>query len=437
MRDDDNTEQPSLAAKPPRSKLRIALLASPWILLVLVGVIIFSPLRDMALNHFFPPSITPTPALTVGDNLFYIQAAPQGTVTIDGRPVTQLPPVGSPSPIRLSRGLHKIAWQAAPFNPLSCIVTVPAVITGEQCMYETPIQFNNTANARLISFFASISDLSTPQKNALTHSIQTTLDGLQSTTTVQPGELYYDAQSSQPNSLVTATEPLKVTLSYQLDANPNSNYSCSNYQETICQVNGQNCLELCTIPTPPANAVTTQPSWNLLALYHPLWTYTTLDGRAVAQSQHDPFGYNGQEYDYSAYFHVSWDGSSWHSSILSHAPPAQNLWLVEAIQQLPAAIDPSCAAPDDGTFGLYTTTTGNPHANVSWTFYPASNRANGCLGVVTQDTNPAAPPAYYLFRFGAILTGNAVAHNYFPSLPVADATAQGIAQQVIAANHLH
>ncbi|HLJ35945.1 MAG TPA: hypothetical protein VKU38_19965 [Ktedonobacteraceae bacterium] len=439
MSDQENNEHSLQDDRPPRNKVRLAFTISLWLALILVVAAIFSPLRDMALNRIFPPSITPTTVVTAGDNLFYIQASPTGTITIDGRPVTQLPAVGTGSPIRLSRGEHKIAWQANPFPQLSCVVNVPSSIVNEQCNFESPITLNNGTNARLISFVGSLDSLPGSQRTSLTRSIQSTLNALQSTTTVQPGEPYYNVQSPSPNSLATATQPLKATLSFHLDTNINSPEFCGNYQQTVCSINGENCLQLCTIPSPSTSPATTQSAWNILALYYPTWSYTTLGGQTAVPDQHDPFIYppTSPGNDYTIYMHIAWDGSSWHVNILSHTPPASNISLVYGNTQLPAAIDPSCASIDDGVSGPLSTIQGPQQAeNVSWKFYTAPNRVDGCLGIATVDGQPNASPAYFLYRFGALLAVNNLAHTYVPSEPVADTTAQSIAQQIIAANKL-
>lgn len=439
MSDQENKEHSLQDDRPPRNNVRLAFTISLWLALLLVVVAIFSPLRNIALNRVFPPSFTPTATVTTGDNLFYIQASPMGTVSIDGRPVSQLPAVGTGSPIRLSRGEHKIAWQANPFAPLSCIVNVPSSIVNEQCNYESSIALNNGTNARLISFVGSLSYLPSSQRSSLTRSIQSTLDTLQSTTIVQPGEPYYNVQSTQPNSLVAATQPLKATLSFRLDTNINSPEACYTYRQTVCSVNGESCLQLCTIPDPSTSPATTQSAWNILALYYPNWSYITLNGQAAVPDQHDPFAYpvTSPGTDYTIFMHVAWDGSSWHVSILSQTPPASNISLDYGQTQLPAAIDPSCASIDDGVSGLLSSIQGKQQIeNVNWTFYTASNRVDGCLGVVKPDGQPNAPPAYFLYRFGAILAVNNLAYSYFPNEPIADAAAQSIAHQIITANKL-
>lgn len=67
--------------------------------------------------------------------------------------------------------------------------------------------------------------------------------------------------------------------------------------------------------------------------------------------------------------------------------------------------------------------------NVSWQLFAGSNRAEGCLGIVTPD-DLQQPPAYCLYHFGILLAANAAAHRYFPSLPLADASEQRLASAV-------
>lgn len=66
----------------------------------------------------------------------------------------------------------------------------------------------------------------------------------------------------------------------------------------------------------------------------------------------------------------------------------------------------------------------------------ASNPAIGCLVVATATdetgTTPAAilPPAYYIVRFGLLLTANAVAYHLRPGVPRADAYELSLVQQL-------
>ena len=119
------SSQPSISA-PPRSKARLLFNIGIATLLVVVIVVALSPTRDAILNHFIGPTPTSTPNITPGDNLFYIQDTPKGSIFIDERQITHLPVFGKDHPLQLSPGKHQIRWEATPFQPLSCIVSVPS-----------------------------------------------------------------------------------------------------------------------------------------------------------------------------------------------------------------------------------------------------------------------------------------------------------------------
>src|SRR5579885_2277743 len=66
-----------------------------------------------------------TPMPVEESDFFYAQGNPPwGQLFIDGHRVAHLPPVGAP-PLRLSHGVHVLSWQASPFEPVSCTLSVP------------------------------------------------------------------------------------------------------------------------------------------------------------------------------------------------------------------------------------------------------------------------------------------------------------------------
>ncbi len=427
MSDLEDVEHSPQDDRLPRNRLRLGFTITIWLVLIAVVVAIFSPLRDIALNHIFPPSITPTATVIAGDNQFYIQASPQGTITIDGKPVTQLPAVGTGTPIQLSRGQHKIVWQAPPFLPLTCIVSVPP-LASEPCNYESLGNSSTTPGLRLITFSATLADLPNTRQTALKQAIQTALDRLQSTDTVQPGEQYLYAPSSGTASVKTATQPLQATLRFKLDANTASQNSCVNGfgNSEICSLNGQNCLQFCTGISEGIGQSQGKLTWDLIALFYPTWTYTTQSGQVVAQNQPDANNANvGQ--DHSMEMNVTWDGAKWLVG-LNVSP--------EAVSQFTPS--PACASLNNlisATTQYGVTGTGK---NVDWGFVTSTNEAQGCLAVVVPSpgqqtpTNFKQPAAYFLYRFGVLLAANALAHSEFPNIPMADANEQSIAQGIAA-----
>jgi hypothetical protein len=153
-----------------RSKLRIIFILSLWVLLFVVIIVAATPVRDIVLTHLFPPaspSMTPIPP---GDDLFYIQDSPRGSIAIDGQLATHLPDMTKTPPdppLRLSRGKHQIVWISPPFKPVTCAVSVPSLLSNEICNNESVITGPKGQNVRLVSFTATYSDLPSAQQTAL------------------------------------------------------------------------------------------------------------------------------------------------------------------------------------------------------------------------------------------------------------------------------
>jgi hypothetical protein len=128
----------------PNTKRRIFIIACILLVLIIIGIGV-SPLRTMI---FRPPTgVVAAPTPIPGDNLFFIQDALAGTVTIDGRVIKNLPIPNLNPPIRLAPGEHHIVWQTAPFNPLTCIVFVPSLAHSQPCSYESAVSLNSGINA--------------------------------------------------------------------------------------------------------------------------------------------------------------------------------------------------------------------------------------------------------------------------------------------------
>lgn len=430
MEEQPDNAQPPENAKPPRSKARLTFVIALWVVLVLLIIAIFTPARDVVINRFLTAAPTPTATMVAGDDLFNIQASPTGIVTVDGHALGRRANLSAPyytdKPLRLSRGQHKIVWQAAPFNPLTCIVSVPPTAS-EQCNYESAGTSSTAPGTRDISFIASLTDLPVAQQTALKQALQASLNTLQSTTTVQPGEQYVYSTSSSNTTMKTATQLLNATLSLHLDANPASSNSCENGFGETCSFNGQNCLQLCTSDifgaTPDAAAKLT---WDIIALFYPTWTYATQSGQIIAQNQPDTNS-PAAGMDHSLQFRVTWDGSAWHAS--ANFTP-------ETINQ--GQSPPECASLIDQVSSTtnYGNTQNSTHANVDWGYAVGPNEAQGCLAVVVPSaqqgtpTNFKQPPAYFLYHFGVLYAANALAHSEFPNIPQADVNEQSIAQHI-------
>lgn len=63
--------------RPPRNKVRLAFTIALFLVLVLILVAIFTPVRDIVISHLtVVPSPTPTATLAPGDDVIDIHASP-------------------------------------------------------------------------------------------------------------------------------------------------------------------------------------------------------------------------------------------------------------------------------------------------------------------------------------------------------------------------
>lgn len=347
-----------------RSKLRTILPVSILLLIVFVIVGGVTHVFDSLFKSASGPASTPTATLVNGADLFYFTIAPWGTVSIDGRTfsLSQLPSEsqGGGQPIRLARGSHRIVWNADPFQPVVCTVSVPP-IADNACPSETPATLSS---GRLITFRASLSSLPDVQKTALLRQIQAVLDTQQSTAILQPGEQYTLVQSSGLASVVTATTPLKASLHFQLDTNLASSRSCGQ-NGTLCKLEGQDCHQFCSLPLfelpapPPASS---QNTWDTIAVAYGTWDYSTPEGKVIARDQPDTFSRTvGDEHPIP--LRISWDGATWHVTV----GPAANVLVLEGSDNL------TCAPIQEQiqTDRHYGMTETSPQMALSWRFFQA------------------------------------------------------------------
>jgi hypothetical protein len=437
---------------PDRPRHRPLFIAGTILLaLLIIGGFFAARTFDRSLTGAAP---TPTSTLLPGENLFYITISPSwGTVSLDGHTISSLPTIGN-TPLSLSVGSHTVVWNDPPFSQQKCFVTVPlqqnAGANACSSNDSAPVQKGKDAGltATIISFIVASSMLPAAQHTALVQSVQATLNALQSTSTVQPGEKIVNLQAH--NFIATATQPLKATLKFQLETNPNTSAPCD---PTLysgisnCNINGINCVNLCDssdVYYTQAGSSPPQKVWDIFGILRATWDYTTMSGQTVATNQPDIASNSGLEFLFPLY--VTWSGSQWHVSLFPAAqvdffiPP--NYLNCIPVQSLVYGnnVEPSYfGIPATNVF--QSVTINGQIQNLNWVGTSSStNYATGCLVNVTiQQTsqNPSTPTvqnlptAYCLYRFGVLLAVNDVAHRYWPFLSVANAYEQNIAQQLM------
>ncbi len=417
---------------------RIQLVATVGIVGVLLSILVgsYAPARSRIVQAIVPPASLLNVKSGRDVELFYFDANPTwGHLFIDNKQVSHLPHINSAkdTPLRLTHGRHVLRWVAAPFVPQQCTVSVPFNTTLDTCHFDQFTQYPLGTGAWLFHFPVSLAQLPRPSFTDLVTVVQSELDRNAPTEMVLPGEVYAvdttDAVDATGESLRRTTQPLKATLRYQLDVENNLDGVCSTLFEesTPCTFNGQECYLFCTAPT-LIQAFHTTASWDVFAAVQASWQYSTLEGTILAQNQPELLGTN-IIYDHLLPLHITWDGTNWHATLLSSQV------LPYAQQQLDVACNTALNTVKNV---LAPSSSEKTRSGINWQYLSVSETdpAEGCLGIATlnsgQDTPSPPPVAYCLHRFGVFLAANAVAHKYWPNLPVADAYEQQLAQQIAA-----
>jgi hypothetical protein len=432
--------QPSPIARRPRRRLLLILLNSLLILAVILIVGNTTSVRNLVGSIFFHSTPRPTLLIAPNEDLYYVRASPPwGRLFIDGR-LTSVPIIGSDPPLRLAPGRHRLTWQAAPFLPQTCFISIPNNFATDTCQYNETVEFGSQF-AGVILFTETLATLPITQRNALLQATQSALDALQSTDTVQRGEHYTLASNDprckntpQNQCSATATQPLQATLSFRLDTNENSNELCIDPQPGPCTLFVQDCHLFCTGSfSTPANT----QEWDVFAPVKTLWTFATMSGQVLARNVPDNSSWDyatGETMDESLVpLRITWDGAGWHVAV-----PAD---LSSRAFGYSGYFDPVCAAAVEKLNSLSPPVDAKGEAvDLQWSFASGPLRASGCLAAGTllpnglfTPTPTHAPQAviFCLHRFGVLLLVNSALPITNWSLPYADHYEQQLARQLI------
>jgi len=384
-------------------------------LLIILGST--ASIRDLVTRII--PTPAPTPPLDASQ--FYVQGDPPwGQLVIDGHAVAHLPAIETEPPLHFSPGRHILQWRAAPFIAQSCTISVPADFNSDTCIDNNSAPISGGRYVLIISFLSSLNNLPPDQRAALTNATQAALDGQQSTTTVRTAEYYAlppSCRITQPMPpqlapcYTVARQPLKATLSFQLDANAHADLSCDSPEPTQpCAFSTQDCHLFCSVDFAP-------PAWIVGTAVRAFWTFTTLDGQVIARNVPD----NPLEEDF-VLVQIAWDRAGWQvKPLLGGSNGSQ-----------PPFGYPTCQ-PVESSTNLFGTTA----SALQWNFAAGSVLADGCVAEATLEPVLGATPApnargaYCLYRFGVILAVNTLAHRDWPYLPMADTYEQALTRRDI------
>ncbi len=426
---------------PRRRRVQLIIINGLLILVMIIILASTAPVRGLVGGVFFRPTPTPTPTLAPGADLFYVKGDPSwGRLLVDGHP-TALPAIGTDPPLRLARGRHVLTWQAPPFLNQQCIVSVPLAPLTDTCSDNSVVSFNST-DAWVISFSVSLANLSGKQRTALLRAAQAALDARQSSDMVRPEERYILAPDNPAcrdhtqgyQCYATANQPLRATLSFQLDTNEASSEQCINPQPGTCTLNKQDCRLFCT----GGFLTSSSPrEWAVFAPVLSLWTFATMDGRVLERDVPDDSTWDyatGQMVDESlVQLAITWDGQGWRVALPANLDS----------QSVPDSgyFDPVCAAMEQQVNSVVLPAMNGVTVSFQWQFASGALPATGCVAVGTPQSDELTTPTptaqsgpvfYYLHRFGVLLALNQPAQDAGVLLPLADAYEQQLARGLIA-----
>lgn len=411
---------PFASRRTPRQRLLRQAGIAATVLLALVIITGGIPaLRDHTFGLLLP---APAPTIAPGSDLFTLLPNPPGvTVSLDGHPLAQPPAPGDPHPLRLAPGRHTFAWQSRiyPFVPLSCTVSVPAgaddtcAFVGSDVLAAQGVSAPNNVLAMHPSLFT----LQSNDIASLQQAIRVALAASATSTTVQPGELYYTLAPSGAEGSTVATQPLQATLGYAFDNFYGNTDPCILRQPDFpCHFQGQNCIDLCTVPNSPANVTAGTPdAWIAAAVVGAGWTYSAPDGYTLGSYP------DAGTFVELVILRITWDGAAWH--VTPHFGHTPGLDTTDDI-----ACDPARYWLANSTWSFMLN---NPPPGSEAQFYSDANPADGCLVVMNRGQSAAAT-AIFFERFGLLFTLNDNARNPVDNFPQADAAAQAMAQAIAA-----
>lgn len=429
-------DQPGVPLRPhvprltPRQR-KVSLVLTVALFVLAIGFMLssVSGFRNLLAQNFFR---SPSPTPVSGDLTFYLRGNPTwGQFTIDGKTLAQVPEIGHDRPLTLAPGRHTIVWRIEPFKTRTCTLTVINISTvGGPCFVDNGATagFIQNVPAMVISFFASLDDLPANQRAALVQQIQARLDQSGDSETVRPGEVYaVSSQMSQANPSLCKTvdslslcyaranEPLKATLSLQLDTSSARDDPCAVSGQ--CRRDSQDCRAFCD-DTNTYNSHGEADGWNVDAVVYLLWSYHTLSGRVIASDQPDSAFAGSPTYQFaSLHLDLSAD-HTWHIVLFFDSTPGA------------FSSDPLCSQAVNDVMQLLQGVSGDMYVNQTQDNY--QQRAAGCLTVAVSPqfsasrtpspapvTNPP-PQVHILHRFGVMLAADDTTHRLCPYLPVVD-----------------
>lgn len=340
---------------------------------------------------------TPIATFVPGANaIYFTNGAPWGTLTIDGKRLPNADLTGYGTSV--TRGVHHLVYQARYFPTLRCEFSAPRAST-DTCPLDTSdttFQYLLSQGlARAINLGSTGATLRADQRAALTQLANDLLKRESATATIAPGDRYLDDQGQ----IVTATAPLQFQLALALDS--------SGAGATI-HISGAepDCYQFCPDPTFDNSPAPAGAGWPTRVTVTSALVITDASGHALTGAQYQA----GQQLPnvYPVDVGVQLTPAGWKINGLEDLA-------IQSVQS--AAMDSVYQAEGAGSTG-----------GMGVSFTVGTNPLNGCV----MDVDYGGARSRLLWRFGALVAVDQIAHHVFPQLPVANAAEQALVASILA-----
>jgi hypothetical protein len=356
------------------------------------------------------------------DTLYLLPGAPGVAVTLDGHHLYGSHTVESAQPLQLMPGRHTFIWEGTPFTRQSCIVSVPHVLT-DTCKLGAFIHEGPRGSTPVIlASHETMDTMDTALGVQLRQALQAALDAAEHGAQVRTGEIYYSANPGFFGEMTPATQPLTARLHFTLLTQFIPPEPCEVAHDVQpCRFLGQNCAEMCTLPSQDVAGPRPRNEWGVAAMVSASWEYTGPDGSRISAPVTElNLGFA------LGFFRVRWTGSEWTAqAVFGHA---SGIAIADDTMCLPAR-GWLFQGPAQQIFLQPTRYTGRYSASADPT--------DGCAAEIVDRQAPsgapgsASDPARFLARFGAIVAVNDAAQALWPGLPLADDTERALALRLL------
>ncbi|MGZ3582107.1 MAG: hypothetical protein ACXWP6_05120 [Ktedonobacterales bacterium] len=372
------------------------------ILLPLAIILGANPNLRAAIDSLLHPVTTFANSTAPGSEQFdLVHITPWGDMHIDGQAVPRNYVLQRFRAVKLAPGTHTLDYNAPPFAPLHCILTVPADPASDTCPLTQnaddlyPIQ-NDTV--RMLDLRAGFNNLSGQQLATLIKAAEVGLATGSPTATIDFGEHYLAVDGE---IVANTSRPMRATLLYHLSTNP---------PHVLPGFPPLQCSPLCF----NTHLFEQAPNeWGVLAPVVLSWSYAVPHGPVVS----GPIDPAHDTLDAGIPLHITWQ-HGW------RVTPLKFSQLLNASQ----ADSPICVPAQDA---LDWALAPIPGSGYEYSMRPAPD-ATSCL-IEGDSMNSATTTSWYLlYRFGVLLAANDQAHSTFPTLPLASTSEQALAQQLAA-----